>query len=74
MPDVTVKDTKINGYYIFLDIRQHYNSFIYKVAMCPLHDEFLAGYPEYEMTYPLSKKRNAYATYNRYCRKAKERS
>lgn len=56
------------NYYIVLEINRAYGISYYEIQAYPIHGG-IAGYPEHSMTYPLSDKRNAYATFNRYKRK-----
>lgn len=53
------------NYYISLS----YENNCYSVQVCPRIDECLCGYPIRTMTYALSEKDKALATYKRYVKK-----
>lgn len=61
-----IKSHKNGDYYVSLEITK-YN--IYVVQVCPQFDDYNCGYPIREMTYPMSEKKNACATYRRYIQK-----
>lgn len=58
-----------NSYYVSLSITRKYGNEIYVVQVCPCYENNTCGHPEREMTYPISNKKNAYATYKRYVKK-----
>lgn len=68
MMSVTVEQYKTDNYYVTLEIENRYGNNIYIVQACPCYKDGLCGYPEREMTYPISEKKKAYATYRRYIR------
>lgn len=55
-----------NGYYVILEWDK---ANVYRVAVFPLQNKHLCGYPVKEMTYSINDKKNAEATYRRYVRK-----
>ena len=57
------------NYYITLEIATRWDKSYYLVQASPRFDNSMCGYPVREMTYPISDKKNAYATFNRYKRK-----
>ena len=61
---VCVESYKGNGNYCEIVITNN----IYVVSVYPLVNDSLAGYPFREMTYPISEKKKAMATYRRYIR------
>jgi hypothetical protein len=61
---LTIKQHKNDKYYITMEHKN--NCFI--VQVCPLLKDNMAGYPIREMIYPISEKKNAQATFNRYKR------
>lgn len=61
---VCVESYKGNGNYCTIEITNN----IYVVSVCRLFDDSRAGYPFREMTYPISEKKKAMATYRRYIR------
>lgn len=66
---VTVNSCKNDNYYITLEIEHRYENDIYVVQACPCIDDYECGYPEREMTYPITDKKKAYATYKRYVKR-----
>lgn len=58
-----------NLYYVSIDIERRYESEIYVVQVCPCINEYMCGHPEREMIYPITEKKEAYATYRRYIRR-----
>lgn len=70
MPDVTLKQTKINNYYISLRTVTSYDITHYEVSLaecygCEIYRVSLS------CSYGLDQKKKALATYSRYCRKAR---
>lgn len=61
---ICVESYKGNGNYCEIAITNN----IYVVSVCPLVDDSLAEYPFREITYPISEKKKAIATYRRYIR------
>lgn len=62
----TIKQHTSKNYYISLETKNEYETIYYEVTVCPLLNESECGHPIKNMTYSKSKKKNAYATFNRY--------
>lgn len=61
---VCIESYKGNGNYCTIEVTNN----VYVVSVCPLLNDSCAGYPFREMTYPITEKKKAIATYQRYIR------
>lgn len=67
---VIVKQYKTDDYYVTLEIENRYGNNIYVVQVCPCYkNSDLCGYPIKEISYSISEKQKALATYRRYIKR-----
>ena len=68
MMTAVVKSCVSEQYYIEMSTEIRYDNDIYVVRVSPRYKDGMCGYPLREISYPITEKKKANATYNRYRR------